>query len=127
MLTVYTYPTTRPTDWFDLSDIPLDDLADHAADILAHQRNACLWFGYLEGWMVTPQEEVRLRKVLRAFPCAMVCAFPCALSQAWKNEIDTIYTSPEHGDSEINNNGGAVQHGCSTEHRHPGPSFTSHT
>jgi hypothetical protein len=109
-----------------LSVIPLDELADHAADILAHQRNARLWFGYLEGWMVTPQEEVRLRKVLRAFPCALICAFPCALSQAWKNEIDTIYTTEPHGDSDTDNNGGSVQHGRSVGYGHTGAQTSTH-
>lgn len=125
MLTVYTYRTTRPANWFDLSSLPLDDLADHAANILAHQRNAKLWLGYIEGWMLTPQEETRLRGVLRAFPCAIVCAFPFALSQAWKNEIDIIYTSPEHGDSKTHDNGSAVQDGGSNQYGRFGASLAA--
>ena len=69
MLTVYTYSIPKPADVFDLSETPLEQLADTATAILTHHKTAVIWFGYLEGWMLTPMEEVRLRKVIRAFPC----------------------------------------------------------
>jgi hypothetical protein len=92
MLTVYTYPTPRPQGALDLSLTPLDEIADAAMNVYNHQRDIVLWFGYLDGWMLTPREEVLLRNVLRKFPCVLVTAFPLALSPAWKNEIDILYT-----------------------------------
>jgi hypothetical protein len=117
MLTVYTYRVPKPDSAFDLSDTPLDELADRLDAIFQHQTNVHLWFGYLDGWMLTPREEVLLRKVIRKFPCSVVSLFPLAFSQAWKNEIDTIYTSPPHGDSDFNHNGCSVHDGCALEHR----------
>jgi hypothetical protein len=94
MLTVYTYPVPRPAGALDLSLMPLDELADAVSDICNHQRDAVLWFGYLDGWMLVPREEVLIRKALRKFPCVLVTSFPLALSPAWKNEIDVLYTQP---------------------------------
>lgn len=91
MLTVYTYPIPRPADTFDFSGIPLDDFASMAAAVVQHQKEARIWFGYLEGWMLTPHEEVRLRALLRTFPCIVISQFPSAFSHAWKNEIDIVY------------------------------------
>jgi hypothetical protein len=90
MLTVYTHPIPRPADSFDLSGTPLDELVDTALAILQHQKQAHIWFGYLDGWMLSPHEEVLLRPVLRAFSCSLVTQHPLALSHAWKNEIDIV-------------------------------------
>jgi len=90
MLTVYTVPVPRKPEWIDLSGIPLDELVDSALAVLAHQPIATVWFGYLEGFMLTSQEEIRLRPVLRAFPCHVVCSMPLLLPFAWKTETETI-------------------------------------
>ena len=90
MLTVYTYPIPKPEDCFDLSIVPLSEFVDTALSALNHQTKAKSWFGYLDGWMLTPQEEVLLRKVIRTFPCILVSHFPFSLSNAWKQEIDRI-------------------------------------
>lgn len=111
MLTVYTYPETRPRGTIDLSTIPLSELAGHVQDIVHHQRNVQLWFGYLDGWMLTPQEDVLLRKAIRKFECFVVSSFPLAFSQSWKNEIRFIYTARPHGATNSNDNGGIVHNG----------------
>ena len=118
MLTVYTYIPPKPENAFDLSQVPLDELAATATEILAHHKTAVIWLGYLEGWMLTPMEEVRLRKVIRTFSCSVSSRVPLSFSNAWKNEIDFIYTVTPHGDSEIDHNGGSVFTGCQTEHSH---------
>ncbi len=92
MLTVYTYRIQKPTECFDMSGIQLDEIADALTAIRSHQRTAKIWLGYLDGWMLTPMEEVILRKVIRDFECILVSKNPFSLSQAWKNEIETIYT-----------------------------------
>ena len=111
MLIVYTYLQQRPQNTIDLSMTSLHELADTVDNIVAHQKNVVLWFGYLDGWMLTPHEEVILRKAIRKFPCHVVSFFPLAFSQAWKMEVDTIYTATPHGDSNSNNNGCLVHDG----------------
>lgn len=95
MLTVYTYLHERPPGALDLSTLPLDQLADAVLDICHHQTSAYIWFGYLDGWMLTPTEEILIRKGLRKFPCGLVTHFPLALSHAWQNEIDKVFTQPQ--------------------------------
>ena len=113
MLVVYTHPHPRPTSALDLSLIPLDELADAVTDIVDHQvgDGIRLWFGYLEGWMLTPREEVLLRKAIRKFECHMVSCFPLSLSLSWQNEINTIYTSDSNGSSHTHDNGRSLHDG----------------
>ena len=118
MLEVYTYPISRPTGVIDLSLTPLDELPTAVLDICHHQRDATLWFGYLDGWMMTPREEVLLRKALRKFECILFTCVPLALPLAWQNEIRTIYTANPHGASHINHDGRAVHDGRQTEYGH---------
>jgi hypothetical protein len=112
MLTVYTYPTHPPKDCINLSGIPLNTFLDSTLAVYHHQKNVKIWFGYLDGWMLTPHEETLLRKVIRTFPCYAVSCFPVSFSYAWKNEIDTIYTAEVNGDSNTDNNGSSVHNGC---------------
>jgi hypothetical protein len=111
MLIVYTYPRFRPQNTVDLSTIPLNEIAQTVQDIVDHQKNIELWFGYMDGWMLTPHEDVIMRKAIRKFTCHMVSFFPLALSQAWKMEVQTIYTDRPHGDPDSNNNGGIIHDG----------------
>jgi hypothetical protein len=113
MLTVYTTCVRRPAHMMDLSTLPLDRLVDAALAIYAHQTSVEIWFGYLDGWMLTPHEEVLLRKVIRKFECALVSAFPLSLSQSWKNEIRTVYTKDPNGASQSHHDGGAIHYGRS--------------
>ena len=114
MLTVYTTRVPRPPEAIDLSLTPLETLAETIQSICAHQTSVILWFGYLDGWMLTPQEEVLIRSALRLFDCRLVTRFPCALPHAWKNEIQTIYTTEPHGDSHTHNDGRIVYNGRSS-------------
>ena len=93
MLTVYTHRIPKPKDCLDFSTIPLDELCDAAIAVHDHQKGLHIWLGYIDGWMLNPREEAILRRILRKFHCSLVTHFPFALSQSWKNEIDTIYTS----------------------------------
>lgn len=104
----------RPEGVLDLSLTPLDELAVAVLDICDHQRDCVLWFGYLDGWMLNPREEVLLRKALRKFECILVTCFPLALSLAWQNEINTIYTANTHGAPHINDNGSLIHDECKT-------------
>ena len=97
MLTVYTFKQERPPEALDLSSTPLNELVDAATAIFNHHKTGTVWFGYLDGWMLHPHEEVLLRKVIRKFDCFLISAFPLSLSQSWKNEISTIYTAGVNG------------------------------
>ena len=102
-----------------MSIVPLDELAETVRSILEHQRLGHIWFGYLDGWMLTPREEVLIRPLLRAFPCSLVSRVPLALSQSWKNEIDFIYTDPlQHADSIAHNDGRSLHDGGSVQYGH---------
>lgn len=96
MLFVYNHLRKKPLYCIDLSKLPLDELTTAALALYNHQKSATIWFGYLDGWMLSPQEEVLLRKVLRKFDCIVVSHFPLSFSQAWKNEIDTVFTEEAH-------------------------------
>ena len=116
MLDVYTYPIPRPAGCIDLSLTSLDSLADTVLDICNHQRDVVIWFGYLDGWMVTPREEVLIRKALRKFTCILITHFPLSLSLAWQNEIRTIYTADGNGASYVDHHGCAVHNGREAGH-----------
>ena len=119
MLTVYLYNTSKPADCFDLSYEPISSLADIALGILAHHKTAVIWLGYLEGWMLTPEEETRMRPVIRTFHCHAITREPMSFSQAWKNEIDTIYIKDVNGSANPDNNGGAIHGQRPVEHEPP--------
>lgn len=114
MLTVYTFIASKPAGSIDLSETPLHELAEAAQAIFQHHKEGHIWLGYLEGWMLTAHEEVILRGIIRKFKCSLVTRFPHSLSHAWKNEIDTIYTSPLNGDSSAHNNGCSLHDGRTT-------------
>lgn len=113
MLYVYTYLRKKPLRCFDLSRIPLNELVESALALYSHQNSGTIWFGYLDGWMLTPQEEVLMRKVIRKFDCIVVTQFPLAFSMAWKNEIHTLFTEDlVNGKPNSDNNGRSLHNGC---------------
>lgn len=95
MLDVYTFRTSRPADAIDVSTLPLDELPAAMQDMCAHQTHAVVWLGYLDGWMLSPREEILMRPALRKLTCILVTAFPLALPHAWQNEIDKVFTQPQ--------------------------------
>jgi hypothetical protein len=128
MLTVYTYKIPKPSGCFDLSMIPLDQWMDTVLDLVAHQTTGTLWLGYLDGWMLTPHEEVVLRKAIRKFQCIVVSQFPLSFSHAWKNEIDYVYTDPKYnGISNTHNNGCSLHNGSSSEYGCTGTHTSTHS
>ena len=119
MLTVYLYNAAKPTGCFDLSYELVHNLADTALAILSHHKTGVIWLGYLEGWMLDSVDETKMRAVLRAFDCHVVTREPLSFSQAWKNEIDHLYTSEAHGPARIDHNGGSVYSERAIEHEPP--------
>ena len=115
------YPISKPSECFDLSTTPLDELVDTAIAIHDHQKNGHIWFGYVDGWMLQPREEVLLRKVIRKFDCSLVSHFPLAFSQSWKNELISLYTKEPHGATEVDNNGSSLHDGSKIGYGHTCP------
>jgi hypothetical protein len=111
MLTIYTYRIPKPAECYDLSRLSLEDnFVDTILSITAHQTTGTLWFGYLDGWMLTPCEEVLLRRAIRTFNCIVVSRFPHSFSHAWKNETDRIYTVDPYNGSPYTHNDGRPLH-----------------
>ena len=121
MLSVYTYRIPKPDPCFDFSGLSINDMVEAVISMCQHQSTGHIWFGYLEGWMLSPTDDIRLRKALRQFDCSLVCQFPLALSHAWKNELDTIYTRDPNGYPDTNNNGSTLHDGGQAQHGHPSP------
>jgi len=113
------------SDWFDLSSQSLDTLAPSALSIVSHHKTATVWLGYLEGWMLTPIDEARLRKLIRKFDCHVWTVHPLSFSHAWKNESKVIYATGSNGPGNLDNDGRIVFGGRDPQHNNTsgGPSF----
>ena len=96
----------------DISKISSENLADNSDSILSHQKDCCIFLGYLEpGWMLEPHNQTRLRKLFRKFPVGIVLQYVESLPHSWKNEIDTVYTFNDlnkHGDPDSIHNGSII-------------------
>ena len=83
----------KDTECIDLSKIPSENLADECSSIFSHHKECIVFLGYLEpGWMLSLQNQTRLRKIFRKFPVAIVTNFLESLPYSWKTELDTVYT-----------------------------------
>lgn len=87
--------------FIDLARISSTQLVTECESIVDHHSKAAVFLGYLEpGWMLEPSHQTRIRKLIRKFDVAFVCAFPESIPYSWKNEINTFYV-----DSSVNQNG----------------------
>lgn len=99
-----------------MSTLLLNDLADAVDEIVSHHTKGTIFLGYIDGWMLTPCEEVRLRRALRTLSCIAISHFPLSLSNAWQNEIDWVYTDNINGLCNTHNNGGSLHDGRTSEY-----------
>jgi hypothetical protein len=64
------------------------ELCDKLETIYTHHKSGNVYIGFLEPLlMLTPQEEVRLRKVFRKFEVFLIVGNPFILPFSWKNGI----------------------------------------
>ena len=105
------FKTTHETHRFlDMSKINSNELANESESIVSHHSNCIVFLGYLEpGWMLSPPDQTRLRKLFRKFPVALVSFFPESLPYSWKTDIETIYTNISTG-SAVSLNDGSIVH-----------------
>jgi hypothetical protein len=97
----------------DLSKADLRNLADECDSVVQHHAKCSVFLGFLEpGWMITPQEQTRIRKLIRKCDVGMVSHFPESLPYSWKNEINTFYicrSLNQNGNPNSIDDGGALQ------------------
>ena len=99
--------------FLDLSKQNSSNLASESTSIVSHQTNCCVFLGYLEpGWMLEPNHQVILRKLIRKFPVAIQCFYMDSIPFSWKNETETIYIPTplnSNGTSSSVDDGGSLQ------------------
>lgn len=81
-----------PYDALDISKTPTSNLVDALLTIFRHQSpGRSIYIGFLDPLlMLSQQDEVRCRKVFRAFEVHMVTSNPFVLPFSWKNGLKTL-------------------------------------
>lgn len=104
-------------DWADSTP---QELVTQAETVLSHHSDIAVFLGYLDGWMLSITEEIRLRRLIRKYPVCVVTRWPIALSFAWKNELKLLHVNPSQSDghSYSNNDGRAGADALQDEHGH---------
>lgn len=89
-----------PADALDISKTPTSNLVDVLLTIFGHQApGRSVYIGFLDPLlMLSQQDEVRCRKVFRAFEVYMVTSNPFILPFSWKNGLKTLVVIGQHTD-----------------------------
>lgn len=102
-----------PKNSIDLSKISCEDLCTQLDAIYTHHPSANIYLGFLEPiYMLSPQEETRIRKCIRKFQIYIVVGNPFILPFSWKNGIETLTLYKDQRKNA--ENAEAVYDGCST-------------
>jgi hypothetical protein len=123
MLTVYTsmedaeqfldaYPDTL--NW---SDCTIAEIVAQSETVVEHHSNVSVFLGYLDGWMLSLTDEIRLRPIIRKFAVCLVSRYPVSLSLAWKNECALLYIQTLNGLPNSDHNGSTCKDTVHAEHR----------
>lgn len=104
-------------NWCDSS---VDEIITQAETVISHHSDCAVFLGYLEGWMLSIPQEIRLRPLLRKFPVCVLSRWPMSLPLAWKNELDLLHVNPsqQYGDATSYNDGRIGQDTLHHEHGH---------
>lgn len=81
-----------PADTLDISKTPASNMVGALLTIFRHQApGRSIYIGFLDPLlMLSQQDEVRCRKVFRAFHVYMVTSNPFILPFSWKNGLKTL-------------------------------------
>ena len=109
------HPGLEILDW---SDSTPGELVSQSETVLQHHREMGIYLGYLDGWMLSLTEEIRMRPLIRKFPVCVVSRWPCAFSVAWKNELEYLGVNESNGLSDSNNHGSSGKDAVQDEHGH---------
>ena len=87
-----------PSDALDISKTPTSNLVDALLTIFLHQPSGrSVYIGFLDPiLMLSQQDEVRCRKVFRAFEIYMVTSNPFILPFSWKNGLKILVVIGQH-------------------------------
>lgn len=102
----------------DWSDCTPAELVSQAETVLQHHTKIGVYLGYLDGWMLSITEEIRMRPLIRKFPVCVVSRWPCAFSLSWKNELEYLGVNETNGYSDSNHDGRTGKDTLQDEHRH---------
>ena len=76
----------------DVSKVPSHQLIGQCEAIFQHHANASIFLGFVEpGWMLSPEDQTRMRPIFRKFRVGFVCFHKESIPFSWKTEIDTLY------------------------------------
>ena len=87
-----------PAGALDISKTPASNLVDALLTIFAHQApGRSVYIGFVDPLlMLAQQDEVRCRKVFRAFDIYMVTSNPFILPFSWKNGLKSLVVVGQH-------------------------------
>lgn len=104
-------------NWCDSS---AEELITQAETVVTHHSECAVFLGYLEGWMLSIPQEIRLRPLLRKFPVCVISRWPMSLPFAWKNELELLHVNPsqQYGNPSSHHNGRSDQDSVHDEHGH---------
>ena len=101
-----------PNDCIDLSKVMSSVLCERLETIYNHHKTGNVYVGFLEPLlMLSPQEEVRIRKIFRKFEVYLVCGNPFILPFSWKNGMRRLVIGKEYQNVD---NPETFHNGCST-------------
>ena len=103
-------------DILDWSDSTPAELVAQAETVLQHHTKIGVYLGYLDGWMLSVTEEIRLRPLIRKFPVCTVSRWPCAFSLSWKNELEYLGVNETNGFPNADHDGGLGTNPLQDEH-----------
>jgi hypothetical protein len=87
-----------PAGALDISKTPASNLVDALLTIFGHQPTGrSVYIGFIDPiLMLSQQDEVRCRKVFRAFDVYMVVSNPFILPFSWKNGLKRLVVIGQH-------------------------------
>jgi hypothetical protein len=87
-----------PVGSLDISKTPASNLVDALLTIFGHQPSGrSVYIGFIDPiLMLSQQDEVRCRKVFRAFEIYMVVRNPFILPFSWKNGLKSLVVVGQH-------------------------------
>ena len=86
-----------PPDYIDISKVCADELCNKMETIYLHHKSGNVYIGFLEPLlMLSPQDEVRMRKVFRKFEIFMIVGNPFILPFSWKNGTRKLVIGKEY-------------------------------
>jgi hypothetical protein len=86
-----------PSDAIDLSKVMTHELCEKLETIYNHHKTGSIYLGFVEPLcMLSPQEQIRIRKVFRKFEVYLIVANIFILPFSWKNGTRKLVVGNEY-------------------------------